>query len=65
MAIKRIMTDYSLWLQGTRKIIIGSFKQEQGKFNLDIKKDFLTIRVVKHWIRLPNEKLRNLCSWKL
>jgi len=56
-------------------------KLKEGRFSLDIRKKFFTIRVVKHWNRLPREAvaapslavfkarldgaLSNLVQWKM
>jgi len=58
--VARVAGDTGILCQGFRgnsdnRKRGNGLKQKEGKFGLGIRKKFLTVRVEKHWHRLPRE----------
>ena len=43
----------------------NGFKLKEGRFRLDVRQNFLTQRVVRHWIRFPRKAVGAPSIWRL
>ena len=46
---------------GSNRMKGNLFKLEEGRFSLDIRKKFFTVRMVRQWNRLPREAVDDPC----
>ena len=51
-----------LFIRACRDQVRGNgLKLEEGRFRLDVRKKFFTVKVVRHWNRLPSEAVDAPC----